>query len=221
MQNWKLIALIMGGTLLAVMGIGFLFSGDKSKAADINLLLGDQRHITTGQAVSDKSNEASEAAKSEAKVTLVEFSDFQCPACKASQPLVKQLVSENSGKVKLVYRNYPLTTLHKNALKAARVAEAVGETDKYWEFHDMLFDKQDEWAESDKAEEFFKKYAKSLDIDESLVDKGITDDKYYQLVKKDMNDGDKLGINSTPTFYVNGVEVKTPLLSNSVSNALK
>jgi protein-disulfide isomerase len=226
MQNLKVLAAAVIGTLVLIVGAGFLLSGDESKAnkpVDQVRLLGDQRHVeATSSGVLAVGSEASTSSnEANIKATIVEFSDFQCPACKASQPLVDQVMSKYAGKVRLVYRNFPLEQLHKNALAAARVAEAVAETGKYWPFHDVLFEKQEEWAESGNVEEFFNTYAKDLGIDTEVVKKGLTDNKYLDLVRKDQSDGTALGINATPTFFVNGVKVDTVSLSGAVENALK
>lgn len=82
----------------------------------------------------------------EAKAVLIEYSDFQCPACQVYYPVVKQLTEELGNEILVVYRHFPLTTIHPNALPAAKAAEAAGKQGKFWEMHDMLFDKQSEWS---------------------------------------------------------------------------
>src|SRR3989338_2093696 len=98
----------------------------------------------------------------EAKVTLIEYSDFQCPACGAYYPVVKQLNEEVGDKIVIAYRNFPLRQVHQNAQIAAQAAEAAGKQGKFWEIHDMLFENQKEWSSYVNAKEIFIKYAQSL-----------------------------------------------------------
>lgn len=138
-----------------------------------------------------------------AKVTLVEFGDFQCPACGASHPIVKQITEEYKNDVTFVFRHFPLP-MHKNAVKAALAAEAAGAQDKFFEMHDLLFENQGEWGESNNPEELFEKYAKELDLDIEKFTAGIKDKKYESKINKDKADGTAVGANSTPTFFING-----------------
>src|SRR5581483_190972 len=86
------------------------------------------------------------------KVTIIEFADFQCPACGQAHPALKQILEEYKGKVTFIYRHFPLPQ-HQNAILAAKASEAAGEQGKFWEMHDMLYEKQNEWSESNNAEE--------------------------------------------------------------------
>ncbi|HVF69688.1 MAG TPA: thioredoxin domain-containing protein [Xanthomonadales bacterium] len=138
-----------------------------------------------------------------AKVTLVEFGDFQCPACGASHPIVKQLLEEYKDDVTFVFRNYPLP-MHKNAMKAANAAEAAGAQKKFFEMHDLLFENQSEWSESNKADGLFEKYASELDLDMDKFKEDLKSKKYEGKIKADQADGNAVGVNSTPTFYING-----------------
>ncbi|MFA6005698.1 MAG: thioredoxin domain-containing protein [Patescibacteria group bacterium] len=138
-----------------------------------------------------------------AKVTIVEFGDYQCPACSAVQPLVKKILAEHKGKITYVFRNYPLPQ-HPNAQIAAEAAEAAGAQGKYWEMHDLLFEKQAEWSESTSPLQIFVKYATSLKLNTDRFQKEVKANKYEGKIRQDMNDGNALAINQTPTFFVNG-----------------
>ena len=129
----------------------------------------------------------------EAKVTIVEFSDFQCPACKQAQYLVKEILQQYPDQIRLVYRHFPLIQIHKNAFAAAELAEAAYGQEKFWEMHDLLFERQGEWAEN---KEKLEEYRRALGIDEA--------GDYKELVQRDIRDGQALGVNATPTFFVNG-----------------
>lgn len=149
-----------------------------------------------------------------ASVTLVEFGDYQCPACGAAYPIVKQINQEYQGKLRFIFRNFPLVTIHKNAMIAAEAAEAAGGQGKFWEMHDVLFERQGEWADSDNPMEYFEKYAKDLGLDVDKFKKEIEDGKYRELVVSDQNDGNTLGVNATPTFFVNNQKIDIPSYEN-------
>ena len=142
-------------------------------------------------------------AATKARVTLVEFGDFQCPACGASHPIIKRLLDEYKNDLTFVFRHYPLP-MHKNALKAANAAEAAGAQKKFFEMYDLLFENQTEWSESNKSDEIFEKYAIELDLDVDKFIEDIKTKKYESKIKADQADGNALGVNSTPTFFING-----------------
>lgn len=154
----------------------------------------------------------------ETKVTVVEFSDFQCPACRAAQGLVKQL--EGKEGVKIVYRHFPLSSIHKNAQIAAEAAEAAYAQGKFWEMHDLLFEKQSEWAEEKSPEGKFIEYAKSLELNADEFTKALAEHSYRQLVLDDYQEGIRLSVNATPTFFVNGRKATTTNLLQFVEEEL-
>ena len=144
-----------------------------------------------------------------AKVILIEYSDFQCPACAVYAPIVKQIAEDFQDKAVFAYRHFPLSQ-HKNAKLAALVSEAAGQQEKFWEMHDKIFENQKEWAENNapKAEEIFIKYAEELKLD---IDKFKNDLKSKELKEKidnDLNSGIKASVNSTPTFFLNGKKIQ-------------
>ncbi len=189
----KVIAGIGIATVIIVV-VGALFMGGKSSPdkpvppADANVLVRPDSNRT--------------ASKS-AKVTLVEFGDYQCPACGASHPIVEQLLKEYEGKVNFVFRNYPLP-MHPNAMIAAVAAEASGSQGKYFEMHRELFGNQSEWAESKNPMEHFTNYADSIGLDTVKFIKDVEDKKFEDKIKKDITDGNSVGVNATPTFFING-----------------
>jgi protein-disulfide isomerase len=148
----------------------------------------------------------------DAKVTLVEYSDFQCPACKAYEDIVKQLRDSYSPEdLKFVYRHFPLRSIHPNADIAAQAAEAAGEEGKFWEMKSLLFEKQSEWEKEKDPKGLFGAYAKSLGIDVGKFDEDLkADDDSKERVEKDYQSGVALDIASTPTFILNGVIIKNP-----------
>jgi len=146
------------------------------------------------------------------KVVLVEFGDLQCPACGAYHPLVKQAREEFKDSLTYVFRNFPLTNIHKNAKAAAYVLEAAGMQNKYWEMQDTLYENQNKWSSLDDPKETFLGYAKLLGLDTAKLLVDMDSPAVKKKVDQDVADGTILGVDSTPTFYLNGV--KTKLFSN-------
>lgn len=153
-------------------------------------------------------NDWVQGAKSDS-VVLVEYSDFQCPACRVYFPIINQLNEKYKKSLKFVYRHFPLSQ-HSNSHAAAQAAEAAGAQDKFFELHDLLFEKQDEWAEKSNAYEIFEGYAKSLKLDLKKFKKDFASSEIVDKVKKDEESGMTFGVNSTPTFFLNGVKLDSP-----------
>ena len=142
-----------------------------------------------------------------AAVALIEYSDFQCPACRSYSSMLKQLESEFGTKVAFIYRHYPLYQIHPNADLAARAAEAAGKQGKFWEMHDMLFDKQSAWSPLLNPIGQFKEYAVSLGLDGEVFTKDIQSEEVSKAVADDYQRGDKIGVMGTPTFVLGGAKI--------------
>lgn len=142
-----------------------------------------------------------------AKVKLVEFSDFQCPACKGAQPFIEKLIAEKNSNFQFIYRHYPLSQ-HLNAKAAAHAAEEAGVQGKFWEMHDKLFETQGEWGGLTSPNDFFGNLAKELGLDENKVKEAIVNNKFSDIIQEDLNDGNSYGLNATPTFYLNGKKLE-------------
>ncbi len=137
----------------------------------------------------------------DASVVIVEFCDFQYKECAKAYPAVKRVLEAYSGKVKFVYRDFPLSDVHAFAQDAAEAAECAGEQGKYWEYHDKLFEYQQEWVEKGMSQ--LKKYAEELKLDMEKFNSCVDSGKFKEEVLKDFNDGKYLGINSVPFFLIN------------------
>ena len=153
-----------------------------------------------------------------APVTIVEFTDYQCPSCARTQPLLEEVAGEYGDKVKLVSRDFPLDQ-HTNAAKAAEAAEAAREQGKYWEYVAILFKNQDALQV-----EKLKEYASQLGLDRAKFDQALDSGKFADKVIRDMNEGNKLGVDSTPTVFINGKRIKDKSresLKSAIEAALK
>ncbi|MBI2600426.1 thioredoxin domain-containing protein [Candidatus Daviesbacteria bacterium] len=145
-------------------------------------------------------------ATDSAKVTFVEFADFQCPACRAAHPLVTQFIAEYRGRMNYVYRHFPLPA-HKNAPIAAEAAEAAGDQGKFFEMADKLYQNQLEWETAESPLEVFISYAQALSLDTDKFKQAVESNVYEDKINKDKEDGISLGVNATPTFFIDGEKV--------------
>lgn len=144
------------------------------------------------------------AGNPDAAVTLEEFSDFQCPACAAFHPVVKDLLDQHKDSIKFKYKHFPLTAIHPNATQAAVAAEAAGQQGNFFEFHDLLFENQEEWSTSKAPNILFIKYAEELGLDIPTFKRHLNSSLLKQRVQEQFAEGRELGVSATPSFYLNG-----------------
>jgi len=135
-----------------------------------------------------------------ARVTMVEYGDYQCPFCGRAHPIVKQLLSLLEDDLLFAFRHFPLTKIHTHAMDAAIAAEAAGAQGRFWEMHDLLFTHQDRLAPRDLLV-----LARSIDLDLERFADDLTQRKYEPRVQRDFQSGVRSGVNGTPTFFINGV----------------
>ena len=134
----------------------------------------------------------------DAPVTVVEYGDFECPYCAAAAPVLRQLVDQSGGRVRLIFRNFPLADTHPHALTAALAAEAAGAQGAYWPMHDLLFARQDRLGDPDLAA-----YAEELGIDGSRV-VGAAAQEFGDKIQADFDAGLDEGVSGTPTLIIDG-----------------
>lgn len=146
----------------------------------------------------------------EATVKLVEYSDLQCPACAGVQPFVKDLVDQYGDKLSFEYKHFPLP-IHPYAIQAAVAAEAAGQQDKFFEFHDKLFENQATWSKSPTPQAFFMQYAEELELDMDTFKRHMRSSVLKDNVESQFAEGKDAGVPGTPTFFLNGekMEYKT------------
>ena len=135
----------------------------------------------------------------DAPVTIVEFSDFQCPGCKTYQGLLNQVLQLYPKEVKLVYKEFPLADIHANAVNAAKAALAAGRQGKFWEMHDMIYQNQDELGMDD-----LKAYAQKVGLDVHRWEQDFSSPEVQQQLSREAEEGRAVGVDSTPSFFVNG-----------------
>ena len=155
----------------------------------------------------------------DASVTVVEFTDYQCPVCAAAHPVVEKLIAEYGDRVRFVVRDFPLRTVHADAQKAAEAAEAAREQGKYWDFTAILFRNQSQLKPAQ-----LKQYAQVLGLDAAKFDAALDSGRFADKVQRDVNDGERIGVSGTPTFFVNGKradDAKYETLKAALDAALK
>ena len=135
---------------------------------------------------------------SHARVTLVEYGDFECPNCKQAAPAVKLLLARFTGRVRFVYRHFPLEEVHPHALHAALAAETAAAQGKFWPMHDLLFDNQAHLKDPQ-----LRGYAERLELDMARYDAEMAGELYLQRVREHMESGRRSGVRGTPGFFVN------------------
>jgi NhaA family Na+:H+ antiporter len=143
-----------------------------------------------------------------APVTVEEFADFECGACGGYYPELKKIESEFGENLRVIFRENPLVPMHRHALLAAQAAEAAGLQGRFWEMHDMLYENQTKWKDALDLVPIFVDYAKQIGLDTDRFMKDLNGEAVAQRIFQDGKRSHAWGINSTPTFFVNGKEAK-------------
>lgn len=138
-----------------------------------------------------------------APVTLVEYGDYQCPHCGMAHPVVKQVREKLGDRLRFVFRHFPLAQVHPNAVRAAEAAEAAGAQGKFWEMHDLLFERQRELGDIDDAG--LARWAGELGPDVQRFEKELSGRVYHPRIQEDYRGGMRSGVKGTPAFFINDV----------------
>jgi protein-disulfide isomerase len=154
-------------------------------AAELTLPVSDDRDHIQGPA--------------DARVTLVEYGDYECPYCGAAYPIIKEVQSRMADRLRFVFRNFPISTSHPHAEQAAEAAEAAASQGKFWEMHDLLYENQEHLDDAD-----LHRYADQLGLDVGVFDEELAEHVHAERVREDFMSGVRSGVNGTPTFYING-----------------
>jgi protein-disulfide isomerase len=172
-------------------------------------------HKTTSTTASGKKSSSSTLTqhvegKGTTGVSLVEYGDYECPYCEQYSSTVRLVQAEFNDQIKFQFRNFPLTSLHRNAFAAARAAEAAGLQNKFWEMHDALYDPSawQSWTTATDPTTFFNQYAQILGLNVTQFKKDFASDTVNSLVNADMGEGNKLGVSGTPSFFLDGKQIQ-------------
>lgn len=191
--------------LLLMVGIAVLSNADSDP---VNRTDQAELLIRENSQISGKNNE---------EIVLVEFSDFQCPACSYYYEEINKFEQEYGDRSKIVFRHFPLHNIHPLAQKAAEASEAAGSQNKFWKFHDILFENQIEWSSLTEKEAIdkFVKYATKVGIEDTeLFRDELTNGVYADKIKRDEEDAEKLNLPGTPSIFLNGEKVENPTFEN-------
>ena len=216
-QETKTIIWISVITIFVVTGGLYFWNKSSSKITDTDTsVVVDRAQVVSGDSYVKGSIDA--------KVIVTEFGDYECPACSAAHPITKALEEKykDNTQVAFVFRNYPLPQ-HRHAMTSAQFAEAAGLQGKFWEMHDKLYETQKTWAPTRNAEEIFITYATGLGLDIEKLKLDIKSETVMSRINADKAAAVIIGINSTPTFYVNGTKQSSwdmKILSASIDAAL-
>ncbi len=180
-------------TLILIVGAIFFFGQSGSTTSSSN----PSRSVHVDQNILVHDDSWSEGPK-DAKVTLVEFGDFQCPACKNTEGATEEIRTKYQGKIRFVWRNFPLTQVHEFAFTSAEAAEAAGLQNKFWDYHKKLYE-----LSPDLGTDKLISAAKDLGLDVEKFKKDIDSDPVRQRVLNDQADGNKAGVDGTPTYFIN------------------
>jgi protein-disulfide isomerase len=208
----KVVTGIAIATILIIVGGIFIMSGQA----------GNQPDVVVNSDILVRPDSAIKKVELD-HVTIVEFADYECPSCAALHPAIKELLASENGKyVTLVYRNFPL---HAGSVQVSVAVQAAGAQGKFWEMHDLVYEKQNEWAavsasNEDKRLELFKQYATSIGLDINKFTEDMKNPAYEELVKRDQADAVSMNINVTPTLIINGTQVVKGSMTYEKLNAL-
>lgn len=190
--------LLWGGSLIA---LGLMIWG--------LVALGTQSTTSGTTAPPLRANDHVEGSRT-APAVLIEYSDFQCPACGAYQPIIDAVLKQVGSRIALVYRHYPLTQLHQSAQLAAQASEAADRQGAFWPYHDLLFQRQASWPQALDVRQTFIDYAQELKLDTKKFAADLDSAEVKARVNTDAQDAQTLKLPGTPSFFLNGKSITNP-----------
>lgn len=143
-------------------------------------------------------------------VILTEFADIQCPACKQYHPIMASVLDLYPDTVVLNFKHFPISSIHPNALPSALASEAAGKQGKFFEMLDILYERQEAWSNLPDPKSLFSQYATEIGLNQEQFNKDITDQELAQKIEAQRTEGINAGVNSTPSFFINGVKIQNP-----------
>jgi formate-nitrite transporter family protein len=197
MRKYGPILIIVAVLVAGLIGGAFLLKSDRTNDS-----------FTAATSSPSPSVEQDRKLPTNVVVTLEEFGDYQCPPCGELHPTLKKLKQEFGPNLNFIFRNLPLTAIHKNALAAAQAAEAARMQNRFWEMHDLLYENQNLWKDETNPRAIFRKFAGDIGLDTARFVRDL-DDKQVQLrIEADQDAAAGLGINGTPTILIDGRQLR-------------
>ena len=220
LRRWHLYALVMPLIFVIGLGFGYLLRGwaplPGTSADASEFTTSSEPAVEMPQADAEASSETQQVVRydvpvdddpilgaEDAPITIVEFSDYECPYCRQwHSEVYSQLIDTYGDQIRFVYRDFPLESIHSNANSAAQAANCANEQGVFWEYHDKLFS-----MEQGLGNEAYLEYASQLELDEAAFQECIGSGRYQDEVQSDFEFAANLGVRSTPTFFINGIAV--------------
>lgn len=201
--------------ILCILGFGGLVYMTKKDAVNVDALDPTSIIASTESSIGDHVE-----GNRNAKVTLFEYGDFQCPGCGGAHkntPIIQKIYYE---KVRFVFRNYPLVSMHPNALAAASVAEAAGLQGKYWEMNSLLYNNQSQWStlSADQRGDVFLSFAKQLQLNVDQYKSDLSSTKVQKKIQSDQAIANKSNVQATPSFFIGNTQVDSAIVSDVIQN---
>ena len=180
------------------------------KSATIIIIIGAVLAVIVFKAVlgflrlrEHNTDEARSKGPADAKIKIVEYIDFQCPACAQGAIYLKDLMGQNQGAIRLELNYFPLS-MHRHAFTSAKYAECAARQNKFWPVHDLIIERQSNWSRLSDAATAFDQIAQEANLDRNTLDDCLKDEQVDKALLASKDRGDKLGIKSTPTYFING-----------------
>lgn len=203
---WVILTLVVA----AIIGV-FVLAGGKKTSGD-SKFTGDPRQV--------QADDWTEGPV-DAKVTLIEYGDFQCPGCGALFPALEQIKSELGDKFLFVFRHFPLTSIHPNAMAAHRAAEAAGKQGKFFAMHDLLYARQVQWSNAGNAASIFETFAQELGLNPEQFKTDVASQAVFDKIARYQDSGNQLGLTSTPSLILNGQKIDNPATMDELKQVLE
>lgn len=188
--------------ILLVIVLGFVgifwFSKNNNKTSDTASQTGTSNHTIGNNSKG---------------ITLVEYGDFQCPACGAVEPIIQQVREKYKDQIVFQFSHFPLTQIHPNAMAAHKAAEAAGNQGKFWEMHDLLYQTQEQWKDSPNVSQFFEDIATQIGLNIDVYKVDVTSVEVNNVIDADIKAAQRIGATGTPTYVLDGVKITDNLNS--------
>lgn len=198
-MNIKRIFFWAGFIIILVLIVwGLIVAGNKEPKTKVNL--------KTPSSISDNDHVK---GPEDAPVTIIEYSDFECPACQMYYFVMERLLASSTIPIRFAYRHFPLS-YHVNAVPASLASEAGGRQGKFWEMYSLIFENYTDWTGKGDASDIFAGYARDLGLDMEKYNSDITDPVLRKKISDNLEEGISIGVNATPTFFVNGKVITNP-----------
>ena len=201
--------IIIAIVLVAAIAAFIVFGRKKSTGSTSAFVTSPQTATTGSTAVPQASPTATipiekPNVKVSSPVVLEEYGDYQCPPCGMLYPVLKDIEHEYGKQLQIVFHHFPLTKIHKNAMNAARAAEAARNQGKFWEMHDRLYRNQNAWKDLDDPRPLFIQYAQELGMNTDRFTRDLDSPEVEQRIAADMQKGTSIGVTGTPTVFIEG-----------------